>query len=189
MSSAVKGLPSDHFMPFLSLKVYSLPPPATSMLLATLGWARSTRVPPHQRLVRDGAPQPDDIGRAENGRVPGAAVLADLIDRLHDHGLIGQTLLDSRQIAGFYLLGQLRRFFALFGGSTGSNALSTLAILPAGLSLRRKEVAPNGGCDAEDHDHTQNILDLSHPNPFPPGKVWRSTPGELCCPPACSRRL
>src|SRR5918996_1323465 len=37
MSSAVKGLPSDHFMPSLSLKVYSLPCPAISMLLATLG--------------------------------------------------------------------------------------------------------------------------------------------------------
>src|ERR687893_2446959 len=37
MSSAVKGLPSDHFMPSLSLKVYSLPCPAISTLSATLG--------------------------------------------------------------------------------------------------------------------------------------------------------
>src|SRR5919107_2478666 len=37
MSSAVKGSPSDHLSPSLSLKVYSLPAPATSTLSATLG--------------------------------------------------------------------------------------------------------------------------------------------------------
>ncbi|HEX5915209.1 MAG TPA: hypothetical protein VFY54_19000, partial [Rubrobacter sp.] len=65
------------------------------------------------------------------GGVPGAAVLADLFDWLHDHGFVGQALLDRRQIAGLYLLGQFGSFFALFGGSTGSSALSALAIVTA----------------------------------------------------------
>ena len=54
-----------------------------------------------------------EVGHAGERTAPGAAVLADLLDRLDDQRDVGQALLDRRQLAVLDHLGQLRRLLEL----------------------------------------------------------------------------
>ncbi len=61
-----------------------------------------------QRVVDD-ADVVVGVGRPQEGAAPHPAILADLLDHRHHQRLLGQALLDRRQLAGFNQLGQQRR--------------------------------------------------------------------------------
>ena len=71
--------------------------------LPVLGQARADVVlrvawPAEHRLVDD-ATVGVEVGDAGEGAPPGAAVLADLLDGRDDQRVLGQALLDGRQLA------------------------------------------------------------------------------------------
>ena len=101
MSSVVNGSPSDHFRPLRNVSVSCLPSGAELPLLGQARADLALRVarPAQDRLV-DVAPIGVEVGDALEGRPPGAAVLADLLDRLDHQRVLGQALLDRRQLAG-----------------------------------------------------------------------------------------
>ena len=112
MSSAVKGCPSDHFIPGRRWNVNSVEASLTSQACATFGSdLREISVPANQPLVADHAQDAVVIRASAQPAPDSAAIGADAFERRDDERLPRQPLRQSRQ---FSIRNQLREGRRLF---------------------------------------------------------------------------
>ena len=94
-----------------------------------------------------------EVGRTGEAAAPGAAVLADLVERLDDQRVLPDALGDRRQLAGLDQLGQLRGLLERLGELGG-----------VGDDLRPLELADQGalGGDLSERPHGDEAAECPH---------------------------
>jgi hypothetical protein len=104
------------------------------------GRARVKQVPLHVHHVGPNAVAVVAIRRFREAPSPGAAVFPHAVDRLHDHGLLGQTLLDGGSLPAFAM-----RPSSCPGGSPGSSDSER----PSGSSVVVREQKSQSAASAQ----------------------------------------